>query len=118
MKKIQQISLLLITSILTITCGSSQKTKPDYVEVTKISYKTDVEPIITRSCSPCHIPPKGKKEPLDNYTHVKENIDAILRRINLPKDNRKFMPPVNKKPALTESEMAILANWQAQNMPE
>jgi len=118
MKKIRLVAPLIPLSLLLSNCNSTKTAKSDYVEVKKISYKTDVEPIIANSCSPCHIPPQGKKEALENYAHVKENIVAILQRVQLPQDDRKFMPPVKKKPALTADQLAILVKWQQQNMPE
>jgi uncharacterized membrane protein len=118
MKKMQLLTLLVTVSMLTINCGSSQKAKPDYVDAKKISYKTDVEPIIANSCTPCHIPPQGRKEPLENYAHVKENIGEILERVQLPQDNHKAMPPANKKPPLTTEQIAVLVKWKQQNMAE
>ena len=114
MKKIQLILFIAALSLVIVNCGSSKKAKVE----PKISYKTDIEPIISTSCIPCHIPPQGKKEPLENYDHVKANIASILERVQLPQDNRKFMPPVNKKPALTADQIALLLKWQQQNMPE
>lgn len=61
---------------------------------------------------------KKKKEPLENYIHVKENIGSIIERVKLPQEDRKFMPPRNKKPALNDSLIAALAKWEQQNMPE
>lgn len=118
MKKARLIAFIIPLSMLIVNCNSAKKGKSDYVEVKKISYKTDIEPIIVNSCTPCHIPPQGRKEPLENYDHVKANIGAILDRVQLPQDNRKFMPPVNKKPALTAGQLAVLIKWQQQNMPE
>lgn len=103
--------------MLLFNCSSTRKGK-EYVDAKKISYNTDVKPIIANSCTPCHIPPEGRKKPLDNYEHVKENIVAMIERVSLPQDNRKFMPPVNKKPALTEAEVAVLVKWQQQGMLE
>lgn len=118
MKKTQLIALIIPLSMLLINCSSARKGKSDYTEIKKLSYTTDIQPIIANSCTPCHMPPQGRKEPLENYEHVKENIGAILERVTLPQDNRKFMPPVNKKPALTEAQVAVLVKWQQQNMPE
>lgn len=118
MKKLK-ITLLALPFLAILSNCNTTKKGTDYKAVEKkISYKTDVEPIIANSCSPCHIPPQGRKEPLENYTNVKEHIAEILERVKLPQDNRKFMPPVNKKPALTEAEVALLVKWQEQNMPE
>jgi hypothetical protein len=118
MKKLKLIFLILPISIVLINCNSTKKGTEYTAVEKKISYKTDIEPIIANSCTPCHIPPQGRKEPLENYDHVKANIGAILERIQLPLDNRKFMPPVNKKPALTTDQVALLVKWQQQNMAE
>lgn len=117
MNKFKIIALLLPLAGLLSNCSSAKKNK-DYVDVKKITYTNDVKPIIENSCTPCHMPPQGRKEPLENYIHVKENIAAIISRVTLPQDDRKFMPPVNKKPALTDAQVAVLVKWQQQNMPE
>ncbi len=117
MKKIQIVALILPVTILFCDCTSS-KIASNYVDSKKISYLKEIKPIMENSCAPCHIPPQGRKEPLENYEHVKENIGAIINRVTLPQDNRKFMPPLNKKPALTEAEVTVLVKWQQQNMPE
>lgn len=118
MKKIRLIAFIIPLSIALVNCSSAGKGKPAYVEAKKISYTTDVKPIITNSCTPCHMPPHGKKEPFENYEQVKEYITAIIARVKLPQDDRKFMPPVNKKPALTDEQVAVLVQWQQQNMPQ
>lgn len=118
MKKIQLIALILPLSILMVNCSSAGKGKSAYVEAKKISYETDIKPIIATSCTPCHMPPQGRKEPFQNYEQVKEHITAIIARVKLPQDDRKFMPPMNKKPALTDDQVAVLVKWQQQNMPE
>nr|WP_288832975.1 hypothetical protein [uncultured Flavobacterium sp.] len=117
MKRNQLIALIIPLSMLMANCSSAKKGK-DYVEAKKISYTADVKPIITNSCTPCHMPPQGRKEPFENYEQVKEHITAIIARVKLPQDDRKFMPPVNKKPALTNEQVAILVQWQQQNMPQ
>jgi hypothetical protein len=118
MKKLKFALLILPVSLVLINCNSTKK-GAEYTKVEKkISYKTDIQPIIATSCTPCHIPPQGRKEPLENYDHVKANIVTILERVKLPQDNRKFMPPVNKKPALTTDQVALLVKWQQQNMAE
>lgn len=119
MKNFKILSLIIPFSIVLMNCSSSKKGATEYVPVEKkVSYESDIKPIIATSCTPCHIPPQGRKEPLENYTHVKENIGAILERVKLPQDDRKFMPPANKKPALTTDQIALLEKWQQQSMPE
>jgi len=117
-KKIQLIALIIPLSVLMVNCSSARKGKSEYVEAKKISYTSDIKPIITNSCTPCHMPPQGRKEPFENYEQVKAHIATIIARVKLPQDDRKFMPPVNKKPALTNDQVALLVQWQQQNMPQ
>lgn len=119
MKKIKLSLAILALSIVLINCKSAKKPAETFVPVEKkISYNADIKPIIENSCTPCHIPPKGRKAPLENYTHVKEYIDDIIARVKLPQEDRRFMPPKNKKPALNDSLIAVLVKWQKQSMPE
>ncbi|WP_035669521.1 hypothetical protein [Flavobacterium sp. 83] len=118
MRKIKLTLVILPFAIVLMNCNSTKK-GTEYTAVQKeLSYNKDIKPIIETSCTPCHIPPQGRKEPLENYIHVKENIGAIIDRVKLPQEDRKFMPPRNKKPALNDSLIAVLVKWQQQNMPE
>ena len=118
MKKLKLTLFVLPFALVLMNCNSAKKGTEYTAVEKKISYKTDIQPIISTSCIPCHIPPQGRKEPLENYDHVKANIGAILERTQLPQDNRKFMPPVNKKPPLTTDQVALLVKWQKQGMAE
>jgi uncharacterized membrane protein len=118
MKKLKLTFLILSFSIVLINCNSTKKGSEYTAVEKKLSYNKDIKPIIENSCTPCHIPPQGKKEPLENYVHVKENIATIIERVKLPKEDKKFMPPRNKKPALNDSLVAVLVKWQQQDMPE
>lgn len=118
MKKLKLALLILPFSIILVNCNSTKKGAEYKAVEKKVSYTNDIKPIISNSCTPCHMPPQGKKEPFENYAQVKEHITSIIERVKLPQDNRKFMPPVNKKPALTEAEVAVLVKWQEQGMQE
>jgi len=89
-----------------------------YQAPTTLSYNKDIVPILQTSCTPCHFPPDGRKEPLNSYETVKNNISAVIQRVKLPKEDIKFMPFKSKKPALNDSLIAVLETWQKQNMPE
>lgn len=118
MKKLKLALLILPFSIVLMNCNSTKK-GAEYTKVEKkLSYNKDIKPIIENSCTPCHIPPQGKKQPFENYIHVKENIAEIIGRVKLPQEDRKFMPPRNKKPALNDSLVAVLVKWQEQGMVE
>jgi hypothetical protein len=118
MKKLKLTLLIIPFSIVLINCNSTKKGTEYTAVEKKLNYNKDIKPIIENSCTPCHFPSQGKKEPLESYTHVKKNIASIIERVKLPQEDRKFMPPKNKKPALNDSLVAVLVKWQQQDMPE
>ena len=84
-----------------------------------VSYATDIVPIMSRSCSPCHYPAQGgKKEALDSYASVSKHAQDIIARVTLPQTDAKFMPYNLKKPALTAEEVALLKAWVDGGMKE
>lgn len=89
-----------------------------YQVPTALSYNKDIVPILQTSCTPCHFPPEGRKEPLNSHETVKNNISAVIARVKLPKEDLKFMPFKSKKPGLNDSLISVLETWQKQNMPE
>lgn len=115
-KALTAITLLLLT-IAFQNCGSSKKATTPVANATT-SFNKDIMPMIQASCAPCHFPPDGHKEPLNSLETVKANIDHVIERVKLPKDDRRFMPMMNKKPALTEEQIALLEKWKSEGMPE
>ncbi len=97
-------------------CKSTKTSK--YQAPATLAYNKDIVPILQTSCTPCHFPPDGRKEPLNSYETVKNNITAVIERVKLPKEDIKFMPFKSKRPALNDSLIAVLETWQKQNMPE
>jgi len=95
-------------------CKSSQKATSKKNE---ISYTQNIAPIMERSCTPCHFPEQGKKKMLNTYDAVKENINDILRRVQLADTDKEFMPFKSKKPALSKEEIELLKGWVMQKMP-
>ena len=110
-------SVIVIFFVNFLQNCKSAKTS-SYQTPTTLSYNKDIVPILQTSCTPCHFPPDGRKEPLNSYETVKNNIVAVIERVKLPKEDIKFMPFKSKKPALNDSLIAILETWQKQNMPE
>ncbi len=96
-------------------CSSSKKAA---ASVSVLSFEKDILPIFQASCTPCHFPPDGRKEPLNNYDAVKKNFTEVMNRVKLPVTDNKFMPFKSKKPALTDSLIHVLEQWQSQNMPQ
>jgi len=114
MREILFFIVALFSVIFFQNCKSG---KNKYVAPTYI-YSKDIAPILQTSCTPCHFPPEGKKEALNSYETVKDNIVEIIRMVQLPKDNHDFMPFKSKKPPLTESQIAMLITWQNEGMPK
>lgn len=113
MRKILFFATVFVLVVFLQNCKSA---KSKYIAPAAITYNKDIVPIMQNSCTPCHFPPEGKKEPLNSYETVKSHISEIITSVKLPQDNKKFMPFRNKKPALTESQIAVLENWQKQGM--
>lgn len=113
-KRLSQFGLATIFLVGIIT-ACSKKTTPTTTKPyqgPEISYASDVAPIIKRSCAPCHFPDqKGKKDPLDNYKRMKNEIMAVIGRVELDQSDIKFMPYKMKKPALSDEEIKLLKNW-------
>lgn len=115
MKKIALIVLAVCPLIVLQNCNNSKKIAK---APTVVSYNKDVIPIMQARCTPCHFPPEGRKQALNTYADVKANIAEIIARVKLPQSDNKFMPWKNKKPALSDSLINVLVEWQKQNMPE
>ncbi|MBL7918557.1 MAG: hypothetical protein JNM96_09170, partial [Bacteroidia bacterium] len=76
----------------------------------------DVLPILKDRCTPCHFPETGKKKMLDTYQANKDNIEEILKRIQLPKEDPLYMPFKSKKTPLNDSLIQIFKSWKLQGM--
>lgn len=115
MKKTLIVMLGLAGLIVFQNCSSSKKASK--AKVATVSYQKEVMPIIQASCTPCHFPPDGNKTPFNSYDAVKGHIGDMIARVKLPVTDAKFMPFKSKKPALTTDQIALLEEWQKQNMP-
>lgn len=103
---------IFLLAILTFACTPKTTTKVDVpTNVPEVTY-ADISPILLRSCSPCHYPDQdGKLLALDSYTQVKKHLSKMLRRVELPQDNPKFMPYELQREALSADEITRLKNW-------
>lgn len=108
------IFLIFIFSTLQF-CKSSKKATSKKNEIS-VTYTQNIAPLLERSCTPCHFPDKGRKKMLNTFEAVKENIDDILRRVQLPETDKDYMPFKSKKPALTAEEIDLLKTWVNQKM--
>jgi hypothetical protein len=120
MKKIIFIAASGITALFLAYCNPSKKTTSTIeapVEKPKFTYASNVSTVITSFCSPCHIPSKGgNKKAYDNYENTKQDIDEIIRRVELNPDERGFMPFKHAK--LNDSTIAVFKQWKADGMLE
>ena len=99
--------------------------KPAMVSLEEAMVFTDmVKPILESKCESCHNSKKakgelimeseelllkgGKSGPLWDSTEA--DLGLMLRRVHLPLEARKHMPPQGK-PQLTEDEIAIITQW-------
>jgi len=112
MKKYYLPVLLVMTAIIFSYCHSSKKAT---TAAPKLSYENNIQTLIAANCSPCHIPSKGgNKKPLDTYTAAHDNIDDIIRRIELNPTDKGFMP--FKKPKLNDSTIAVFRQWKTDGL--
>lgn len=114
MKKISV--LLFVTAAVSVFtyCSSSKKAAK---EVVKTTFEANVGPLLVANCSPCHFPDKGgRKKPLDTYKSVTAQLDDVLRRVQLNKTDRGFMPDRREK--LSDSAIGVIKKWQADGLLE
>lgn len=115
MKKIFVLMLAGSLALILSNCGASKKATGE--PAPKMTYETNMTAVIMNNCTPCHIPSKGgNKRPYDNYANVKQDIDEIIRRIELNPGDRGFMP--FKKSKLSDSTIAVFKQWKTDGMLE
>ena len=109
--------VILIGLVGTVTFLSNcHGTKKATASVPKTTYETDIQPLVMANCSPCHIPPKGNKEPFNTYEAVTKHIDSMIARIELHPDQKGFMP-FKKKQRLSDSTIAVFKKFRDDGMP-
>lgn len=111
MKKILALSLLLCVMVFQY-CSSSRRIKAS----PKVSYVTNIQPVLQASCTPCHFPPGGNKKPLNSYAAAKDNIDDIIARIQKNPGEKGFMPM--KHPKLPDSTIQLFMRWKNDGLVE
>lgn len=116
MRKYTVLFLLAFVAIVFSYCSGSKKAAK--TDMPKLSFENTVHSTMVGYCSPCHIPEKGgKKKAYDNYANVKEDIDEIIRRVELAPGEKGFMP-FKKTEKLSDSTIAILKKWKEEGLLE
>jgi hypothetical protein len=118
MKKYLALLIMLASIIVLPFCKTTKQAAGKTKSMPAVTYTADIAPIMADRCTPCHFPETGKKKFLDTYTAVKTNIDDILVRVMLPKDDPKFMPFKSKKEPLSDSLIMVLKTWRETGMTE
>jgi hypothetical protein len=113
MKKLFIVAVLVMAVAFQF-CTSTKKAKT--VVVPKLTYEADIKPLIAAKCSPCHIPPEGRKEPLNTFTAAYSNIGNMITRIHLNPGEKGYMP--FKKPKLTDSVIHVFEQWKMDGLLE
>jgi hypothetical protein len=114
MKRVKIAAFIFTLSFLQYCSSGTSLNKEN--TMSSVSYEKDIKPIMLVSCTPCHFPEKGKKKLLNSHEATVDNIDDILKFIQLPKDNDKFMPYKSKKEPLTDSLINVFKMWKTQGM--
>lgn len=118
MKKYLAASAIIFTVAVFSNCGPSKKaTAENTATKAKTTYDNHVQAVVVGKCAPCHFPDKGgNKLALNTYDAVKNNIDDIIRRIELNPGDRGYMP--FKKPKLHADTIAIFKQWKEEGMAQ
>lgn len=86
------------------------------VNPAKITFTTHIKPLLTTSCSPCHLPSGYNSTKLDNYATAKNKINGILDRVQRPKNASGFMPQGGSE--LSAEKIALLKKWVTDGLLE
>ncbi len=79
-------------------------------------YMADVKPIMTSSCTPCHVAGGANPNKWDEYTPTKTKIASIIDRVKREQGSAGFMPRNGTK--LSADKIAILEKWVADGLLE
>ncbi|HEY3373272.1 MAG TPA: PKD-like domain-containing protein [Prolixibacteraceae bacterium] len=82
----------------------------------KVTYTAQVKPLLTNSCSPCHVAGGSQSSKWDNYTTTKNKITLILDRVQRATTASGFMPQGGTK--LSAENIALLNKWVSDGLLE
>lgn len=104
-----------ITPAANGTSGTPIKVKIT-VNPPKVTFVADIKPLLTASCTPCHMPGGANPNKWDDYTSVKNKISVILDRVQREPTAAGFMPKGGTK--LSAANIALLNKWVADGVLE
>lgn len=86
------------------------------VNLAKVTYLANVKPILTTSCTPCHLTGGTNPNKWDEYTPTKTKISLIIGRVKREPGAIGFMPVNGTK--LSADKIAVLEKWVADGLLE
>ena len=116
MKRFCLLSALILLVALFPFCSSPKKIAAITAAQT-VTFEGQVMPLLKAKCTPCHIPPLGTKKHYGTYDVVKEDIDEMIRRVQLQPGENPIMPH-RKSEALPDSLVQVFVKWKAGGLLE
>jgi hypothetical protein len=114
MKKVLIPVLFLATIVVFEFCSGSKKAQK--AAAPTVTYTNHVESVVASACSPCHVGTGAKQKKLDTYAAVKDNLNDIVRRIQLNPADKGFMP--FRHPKLPDSTIQVFVAWRDAGTPQ
>lgn len=82
----------------------------------KITFAANIKPLLTNSCTPCHLAGGVNPNKWDDYATAKAKISGILDRVQRAPGSVGFMPKVGTQ--LTAAQIALLNKWLSDGLLE
>jgi len=82
----------------------------------KVTFMADIKPLVTASCTPCHMPGGANPNKWDDYATAKSKINLILDRVQRDPSATGFMPMGGSK--LSAEKIALLKKWVSDGLLE
>ena len=109
-------TIVMVVFVLSGNYLSSCSKNDPSPEEQQITYTAHIKPLIASRCTPCHLPPDGFKKWFNTYDATKQNVDEMIRRIQLPASDTLSMPW--KKSKLSAAEIQKFIKWKEDGLLE
>jgi uncharacterized repeat protein (TIGR01451 family) len=100
----------------TLNNSSQVNVIPNTGTAAKVTFDKDIKPLVTASCSPCHLAGGSQPKKWDVYATAKANINAMIDRVSRAQGSSGFMPNGGTK--LSASNIALLNQWVTDGLLE
>lgn len=107
-------ALIIFSSFLFLqSCSKDEDPTP---VPDKVTFVADIKPLVTASCTPCHMPGGSNPNKWDDYTTAKSKINLILDRVQRDPSAQGFMPMGGSK--LSAEKITLLKKWVTDGLLE